>query len=632
MAGLTAALWISPGPAGAGLDYRRLSDETGSLLGEALHQYRKGNPSEAQRKAEDAYFQAFENLEGPIRVNISARKSFELEEELVAIRRMIAAKEPAEKIEAGINHFMAGLRALLPQLENGFELTAEAPDETGPDIEPVWKQAFENIRTGLGDAVGVYRRGEPKKAAELVIQIQYDHYKNNLLETAVRRHISQKKDFENNNGFAEVAGLIQSGKPPEAVEARASTLIEGLQADLPGLPVVEGVRSDREEETAAVPEAPRQDWARVTDDLFGELGKAVALYRQGETQRAVGLTQSVYFDLFEASGMEAELGSRSASLKADLEGYFSALVAGMKSGASVDKIQETLETMRADFDRAAAALAKPKDSPAALFFYSLMILLREGIEAMLIVAAIIAFLLKTGHRDKLRVVYHGCVSALVLSLATAILVKWVFKVSPAHQEALEGVTMLLASTVLFFVSFWLISKAEARKWTAFIQDKVAASLSANSQRALWLAAFLAVYREGAETVLFYQALVAGASGAGLTAAAGGFAAGCAGLAVVFLAMRYGAVRLPIGPFFLGTGALLYFMAFIFAGKGVMELIEARVFEPTPVTWMPAIPAIGAYPYWQTLGPQLILLAAAAIGAALMAKRRKAVAHTFQLND
>ena len=366
---------------------------------------------------------------------------------------------------------------------------------------------------------------------------------------------------------------------------------------------------------------PAKDWSKVTADLFQEINKAIALYEKGETKAAAIIVQEAYFDIFEASGMEAKIGVRDGNFKAWLEGHFSVIVGQMKGGVPVGKMHDALAAMKKDFEKATEMLGKGKDSPLALFFYSLTIILREGIEAILIITAIIAYLLKTGNRDKLQVIYKGCLIAVALSAVTAVLVKWVFKTSAASQEAMEGGAMLLASLVLFSVSYWLISKAEAQKWVSYIQGKVGDSLSSNSLKALWFAAFLAVYREGAETVLFYQALVSDSTAAGLTAIGGGFVIGCILLVGIYLAMRYGAVKLPIRPYFLFTGALLYYMAFVFAGKGVMELIEGKLFEPSLISWAPAVPFIGLYPYVQTLVPQLLIILAAIAALALMARRR-----------
>ncbi len=616
------------------LNYRELINETGSYLNEALGQYKKGDIQAAKRKAQAAYFEVYENLEGPIRVNVSARKNIELEEEFVSIRKMIVTKEPASAIEKSINDFMAKLRAIAPELEGGVELVAEVDKTAKPkqantgaggntgSIEPAWAQALDGIRSGLGNALDVYKQGDRKKAAELVVQTHFEEYKNSLLETAVRRGVSPKKDFENNSGFSDIESMINSGKPQTEVEARMTRLTEELQADLPGLPLVDGAVSKREAAKPAGGETSGKDWHKVTADLFREIDKALALYRQGALKDALVAMQDTYFDIFEASGMEAKLGSRDANFKATLEGHFSMLVGQMKNGAGAAELEASLGAMKSDFAKAADMLGKGHDSPMALFFYSLMIILREGFEAILVITAIIAYLVKTGNRDKLKVIYNSSIVALVLSVITAILLKWVFKTSAASQELMEGGTMLLAAAVLFSISYWLISKAEAQKWSAYLKDKVGGSLSSNSLRALWFAAFLAVYREGAETVLFYQALAADSTSAsGLTAVTAGFGIGCALLVAIYLAMRYGAIKLPIRPFFLFTGALMYYMSFIFVGKGVMELIEGKLFSPSLVAWIPTMPFIGVYPYLQTLVPQFLIILAAIAGLVLVSRQR-----------
>ena len=207
-------------------DYKGMVEEVGVFLNEALVQFKKGNIQEAKQKAQGAYFQVYENLEGPIRINISAKLNTELEGEFIAIRKMIVAKEPAAAIEKRINDFMAKLRTLVPQLEGGVEIIAESGEaptqqtatakvkESGANIEPAWLQAVDNIQSGLNTALDAHKKGDTKVASELVLQTQYDHYKNSLLETAVRRFVSQKKDFENNTGFTDVATMIREGKTP----------------------------------------------------------------------------------------------------------------------------------------------------------------------------------------------------------------------------------------------------------------------------------------------------------------------------------------------------------------------------------------------------------------------------------
>lgn len=409
---MSAAALLSPGQTEALLNYRGLVDEIGRFLNEARVQYRQGNIPAAQQNAQDAYFQVFENLEGPIRINVSARKCYELEAELTGIHDMIAAKEPAAAIEARMNDFMSQLSALVPELEKGVELVAEGPEETAPSagsavqgaekIDPIWLRAFENIRGGLGNAFDAYRKGDPTRGAELVIQTQYDYYKNTLLETAIRRHISQKKDAENNSGFAEIASMISGGEAPVAVESRIAALIAGLQADLPGLPVVEGAVPRKEAAGMAERGAAGKESGQMTTDLFGELDRALALYGQGESERAVALVQNAYFDLFEGSGMEARLAPRDVAARAGREEHFNTIVGQMKRGAAVDEIRATLQAMKGDFDGAAIFSAGSPDS-SAYFFRPLMVILRERLAAILVTfASVVAALVLMAKRRSAR--------------------------------------------------------------------------------------------------------------------------------------------------------------------------------------------------------------------------------------
>lgn len=250
-------------------------------------------------------------------------------------------------------------------------------------------------------------------------------------------------------------------------------------------------------------------------------------------------------------------------------------------------------------------LARKQSGGWGSFLQSLLIILREGFEAILVVGAVVTFLIKTGHRERLKSVWIGVALGLVASAATAILLKSVFQYMPASREIVEGVTMLIAVAVLFSVSYWLISKVEAAKWQQFIREKVDRSLEEGGSKALGLVAFLAVYREGAETALFYQALFSeGDVALPLTL---GIVVGFAILAVVFtLFYRFG-VRIPMRPFFTATSVLLYFMAFVFMGKGISELQEGNVIPITVLPSFPHIPSLGIFPSMETVVAQSLLI-------------------------
>ncbi len=240
------------------------------------------------------------------------------------------------------------------------------------------------------------------------------------------------------------------------------------------------------------------------------------------------------------------------------------------------------------------------------------IILREGFEAILVVGAIIAYLVKSGNKNKLGVVYAGCVLAIICSFVCAWLLQLLKFANTENQEIIEGVTALIAVVVLFYVSNWMVSKAEADAWNKYIDGQVKTSAETGSAFTLGFTAFLAVFREGAEVILFYQPLMTDENST--SAMWAGFGTGCVILAVVFILIRFFSVKLPIRPFFLGTSILMFIMSVSFLGAGIKELIEGDVISYTSPDWLAAlIPSndffdvLGIYPCYETLIPQLILI-------------------------
>ena len=284
------------------------------------------------------------------------------------------------------------------------------------------------------------------------------------------------------------------------------------------------------------------------------------------------------------------------------------------------------DSLGAGLVRAEQLIGRPS-SPLALFFQSFVLLVREGLEAILIVGALLTFLVKTGAGHRRRDIHVGVGAALAASLLTAILIETLFHLSPASQETLEGITMLVATIVLFYVSYWLLSKLEVVKWTHFVKSRVQDAVSSGSMMALASAAFLAVYREGFETILFYKALFSSGGEGALVPVLLGMGVGAVALVVVYIAINRFGVRLPLKPFFGVTSAFLYAMAFIFAGKGIAELQAGSLVSTTYVAGAPNIPALGMFPTLESLLAQGILLLLAGIALAwtfLIAPRRLGV--------
>ncbi len=346
-----------------------------------------------------------------------------------------------------------------------------------------------------------------------------------------------------------------------------------------------------------------------------------AAYQPGRGARAADPFSDLYFDDFEAGGLEAEIGARDAGLKTALESRFSRLISLAGHDAPAAELAAVWADLRAGLTAAEGGGA---GSAWAMFVQALLILLREGFEALLVVTALAAYVRRTGNADKLKVLYAGVGWAVAASLAPAVLVAKLLGGTAGGQSVVEGVTMLFAAAVLFYVSCWLFAKSEASRWQAFVKAQVDRALDGGGAFALGLAVFLAVYREGAETVLFYQALIIGAPGQEWALALG-ILAGAAGLAGLYWLMRSASLRLPLGPFFAGTAVLLFALSVVFVGQGVLELQEARWLTATPLPWLPEVSWLGLFPTVETAAAQAAVLLASLAGAAWISSRRPAEA-------
>ncbi len=623
---LCVALLFSCSTSFAAPDYDRLAGEINTRLNKGAELYKQGDLEKGKTTVQMAYFEVFENLEGPIRINVSAAVSFELESQFGEIRKMMIKGDSPEEVQAAVDLLNAGIGDALKKVkESGHSVTGTSTLQKVDisSIDPVWLDGYKLTEGLLHDFVDAYSRGSYDEADELLTKAQFTGYKNSLLETGIRRGISTKRDFYYNDTFSELHKMIKNMAADDKVTEIVNTLLTNLLSDTQGLPMVDKALTDRQRKERQNAAQPAKDWKKVTADLFGKIDAALALYKEGKVDQAKMAVQNSYFDIFEGSGMEKQVAMGDSNLKLEMEGYFTKLVAQMKAGKPAAEIEATKEEMQQKFTSVADNMSgKGESGFIETFLLSFFIIVREGFEAILVITAIIAYMVKSGNKDKLKTVYSGCIWAIILSFATAWLLQEVFHISGAGQEILEGATMLIAVVVLFFVGHWLIGKAESAKWDKYIKDSMGESLSKGSLWGLWFVVFLAVYREGAETVLFYFALIAQATGASANAAIlAGFVVGCVALIAIYMVMRFTSVRLPFRAFFLFTGGLLYLMAFVFAGKGIMEFVEGKVFEPTLVPSIPQITILGIYPYVESLTPQIILLLFLA-GGWFIAKKKK----------
>ncbi|HEX9611882.1 MAG TPA: cytochrome c/FTR1 family iron permease [Gemmatimonadales bacterium] len=308
--------------------------------------------------------------------------------------------------------------------------------------------------------------------------------------------------------------------------------------------------------------------------------------------------------------VETDVRAKRPALAGELEAAFASLRTRMAT-ADAEELDALHARLLAGLERAERVVAD-RPSGMGLFTQSLVLMLREGFEAILIIGALMAFLVRAGAPERRRDVARGAWAAVGASVLTWALVELLFRITPAQREALEGITMLLAMAVLFYVSYWLLAKVEVARWNAFVKSKMQHAISTGSGLALGAVAFLAVYREGFETILFYKALLSSAEGAGAAVVAAGMGVGAALLVGIYGTLIYLGLRVPLKPFFAVTSGVLYYMAFVFAGKGVAELQAGGLVPLTPVARAPRLPLLGVYPTVESLALQALLAALAVV--------------------
>jgi high-affinity iron transporter len=347
----------------------------------------------------------------------------------------------------------------------------------------------------------------------------------------------------------------------------------------------------------AAREAPLEASARL-------LNESLDAYRRGDAARAHQLAVTSYLEGFEL--VETPLDAVDRPLRQRVEAEMLRYRTLLQTRAPREAVEEEARAILVLLDTARERLETAHLSPVTTFTSALVILLREGLEAILVLAALVTTLVKAGRRDALRLVHVGWIAALAAGALTWVAASYLVTVSGASREVTEGLTALIAAVMLLYVGFWMHRHAHAARWKAFIETRVAAALSRRTRWALASVAFLAVYREAFETVLFYQALWIEAGPAGRLAVGGGVAVAGVALALLAWSILKVGLRLPVGWFF-GAGSLLMaVLAVVLAGKGIAALQHAGVLAVGPLD-LPAIPSLGLYPTWQGVLTQVAVV-------------------------
>ncbi|KAA6228437.1 MULTISPECIES: FTR1 family protein [unclassified Campylobacter] len=637
------------------------------ILKQSVEVYKGGDWAKAKKLSEDAYFQRFENLEGAIGRNIG-KKAIVMERKFVNLRRLYKDNAPIVQINALVESLCYDLDEVAPILQKGFRLKAEASDTNydkvaaeissikenekreaeaelmiaqmmGISVEELRKQEnsnnqvsqnidntndsvqadlqaaaamdmrlqfiLDNISTKFSQAASAFHANNIEESKKFLNDALFNDYRNTKIEVLINSFVGAKSDQKIQQGIRKIISRMNENNIDEKeFRDNLSSIEEELFDAFVKLPENElsTLKLVGFKDTNA-----GKDYTKVANDIKIALDKILQDY-DGFSVSIIDDLQNVYLDIFEASGMESKIGAVDSNLKFKIEAFFSKGVALIK--ANVDKNE-----LSACFDELNSAISSSIDliqesSPYSLFIWSLVIILREGLEALIIVVAIVSYLIQSGNKNRLNITYSALFTGVILSFITAFIVAWIFKENAGQKrELIEGVTMLIAVALLFYVGFWLLSNANNKKWVKFIKDQTIEAISNNSAKTLWFTVFLAVYREGAETVLFYQALLIDSkTSTDYTAVFVGLGVGIVILVALYFLLKAGAIRIPVKQFFYVVSYIIFYMVFIFTGKGIAELIEGKVIIPTltPFKFEP-ITTFGIYPYYETLIPQILVL-------------------------
>ncbi|MBR1930587.1 MAG: FTR1 family iron permease [Lachnospiraceae bacterium] len=554
-----------------------------------------------------------------------------------------------------------------------YETWEDYTENTGLQ-NAIWNDVVDAMEDVLDAGVEKYESGDADGAYKCVNNAYYGYYETTGFERVAMGYISGARKSQMELQFSACKSVAKKGGSVDDFKAEVETLKSMLREDANILDGTTGGSSTKDEggetyatgifangyyetwtDYAEVANLEPATWNDVVDAMAEVLRVAKETYAAGDSKGAYDCMNNAYYGYYEITGFErVAMGYISGARKSQMELQFSACKAVTKSGGTTEEFDAEVDTLRSMLREDANILDGTsgndgsasqstgsnggRSAAAAAFIACFTIILREGFEAILVVGAIIAYLLKTTDKDEkekkrqVRPVYIGSILGIVLSFVSAWLLNLLKLANSASQEVIEGVTALIAVVVLYWVSNWMVSKSESEAWSAYIKSKVKSSSEKGSSFALAFTAFLAVYREGAEVILFYQPMLAGNN---INMVWAGFIVGCICLVFVYIAIRVMSIRIPLKPFFLGTSILMFIMSIAFLGSGIKELIEGDVItmsSPAWVAWIPSnsiLEILGIYPCVQTVVPQLILLAITIVVFVFQLKRNKKLRQEVQ---
>ncbi len=542
---------------------------------------------------------------------------------------------------------VAFIAALMIALTTLFATTAVpqpaiAADDGQTNFDS-WTAAAKNIEDQLATAEKDYNDGNYGQAGTDFQTAHWIGYDASNFSKVVNDTISADKQKELLRQFTDLEGLAYQQDQGDAIAAKIDALTAEINATAQTLDANADLANPKEyakqraaqtaEERKKLDAAKKNSskgkgdrtWSEVASEMTVILDQAYEAAAAGKGDEGATLVNNAYYQYYEKLGFEKNvMNVISGDRVSQVEYQFKMTRKIMRDGGSDKEIKQLVDDLKSWLVKDAAILdggasgnvngfTKLVTSSAGQAF---LILIREGLEALLVVAAVIAYLVKSGNKRFARWIYLGVVAGLAGSGLVAVLFTFLFGGSGPVQEISEGVCALIATLMLLWTSNWMLNKSSVEAWNNYIRNKTEAAVAGAQSKvesgqglglgmiaSLAMLSFLAVFREGAETVIFYESIYSMSQDAhGMWV--GGLAA-AAVLIVIFLILRFTSVKIPIGPFFLVTSIVMAALVVIFAGGGIHALIEGDLIEGTYLSTVPTNDWIGLYPYVETITAQVI---------------------------
>nr|WP_243394285.1 FTR1 family protein [Bifidobacterium parmae] len=523
-----------------------------------------------------------------------------------------------------------------------------------------WSAVAEAMAEQLQDGQQEYEDGNTSGATSDFMAAYNSIYVASNFTAVVNSTIGADKQTSQQQAFQDIQNLSYVPGNNDELDQKITALVADLDATAQQLDANTGLAKPKEYAKALQAELDKErkeldakkkknpgkgnrSWTDVANEMTPILDNAYKAYEKGDGAKGATLVNDAYYQYYEKLGFEKNvMNAISGNRVSQVEYQFKMTRSAMNKGKDLKSTKKLVDDLKAMLVKDAGILdggAADKEGGFTKFITSavgqaFLILIREGLEALLVVAAVIAYLVKSGNKRFTKWIYLGVVAGLAGSGIIAVIFTLLFGGSGPQQEIMEGVCALIAMGMLLWTSNWMLNKSSVEAWNRYIRTKTEAAVKSVSAQveagekvafgtivSLAMLSFLAVFREGAETVIFYQSIYSMSQDSkGMWT--GGIAAAVV-LVIIFLIIRFTSVKIPIGPFFLVTSILMSVLVVVFAGGGVHALIEGDLLPAIYLDGVPTNDWLGFYPYVECIVAQV--LAAVAVIALFVvgfAKQRK----------